>query len=256
MKKLLFLAILIITLPFIYDKVFPNSLVLKKSPLLSKFKSIENFEQKQINFDNQIYLYSIFTPKSSQQLIFDLNLSEKQPSLDIIKDQQCQYLINGGFYDKLDQPIGLVIKDGLEISPAQKNRLFNGYISATNSANFIISTTKPSLSSIVAIQTGPLLIKDSIIQNLQLISDQHKRRMVLAISSDNTPYFIAITLKDSDVEGPLLGDLSQLISLISNKEGLIFKDAINLDGGSASTFYTPNIHLKELTTIGSYLCFK
>jgi len=214
MKKLLFLIILIITLPFIYDKLFPNSMVLQKSPLFNKFKSIEKFEQKQINFDNQIYLYSFFTPSSSQQLIFDLNLSEKQPSLDIIKEQQCQYLINGGFYDKLDQPIGLVIKDGLEISPAQKNRLFNGYISATNSANFNISTNEPSLNSIVAIQTGPLLIKDFITQNLQLISDQHKRRMILAITPNNISYFITIIFEESDVEGPMLGDLPELISLI------------------------------------------
>lgn len=256
MKKIILLIIIVIALPIAYDKVFPNSSVLQKSPLLSKFKSIEKFEQKQINLDGQTYLYSFFTPSSSQQLIFDLNLSKKQPSVDIIEEQQCQYLINGGFYDKLDQPIGLVIKDGLEISPAQKNRLFNGYISATNSANFNISTSQPSLSSVVAIQTGPLLIKDLVIQNLQLISDQHKRRMVLAIASDNTPYFIVITLEESDAEGPMLGNLPKLINLIGKKEKLTFSDAINLDGGSASTFYTPNIHIKELTTIGSYLCFK
>ena len=80
--------------------------------------------------------------------------------------------------------------------------------------------------------------------------------MVLAISSDNTPYFIASTLKDSDAEGSMLKDLPQLITCIGKKEDIAFSDAINLDGGSASTFYTPNIHIKELTSIGSYLCFK
>ncbi len=85
------------------------------------------------------------------------------------------------------------------------NIFFVFFFSATNSANFIISTSEPSLESVVAIQTGPILIKDLDIQNLQLISDQHKRRMVLAITTENTPYFLAITLKDNDAEGPLLG---------------------------------------------------
>jgi exopolysaccharide biosynthesis protein len=256
MKKIIFILLIVLTAPFVYDQFFPQSQIIQKSLTLTKNQAADISNQSQISFNHKNYSYSFFTPNSSQQLIFNLNLTDKKPSLDIIEEQHCQYLINGGFYNKSDQPIGLVIKDGFEISPFEKNTLFNGFISSSASAEFIISSSQPPLMSQLAIQTGPILIRDSGIQSLKLITDQHKRRMVLAISKDYLSYFFSITLDSSEAEGPLLKDLPEIINQIGKKENIEFVSAINLDGGSASTFYSPKIHLKELTTIGSYLCFK
>lgn len=256
MKKILILLLAIFILPFLYDTYILKTPILRKKIPFTNKKTISKSEKKTIKFNSQDYSYYYFSPDAQHQLIFDLNLSEKKTSLDIISDQGCEYLVNGGFYNKEDQPIGLVIKDGLEISKSQKNSLFNGFVSATSSASFSISTTKPSLESVAAIQTGPVLISNFETQKLNLVTDEHKRRIILIITKENTPIFMAITLSENEIEGPLLGELPKLLTSIQDKENIVFKDAINLDGGSASVFYAPDTHINELTTIGSYFCFK
>ena len=256
MKKITILLIAFLLLPIVYDRYFSDTPVLQKKLPFTDKTTITTSEKMTISHEGNTYAYYYFSPNKDHHLIYNLNLTNKLTSVDIIKRQKCTLLINGGFYDREDQPIGLVIKDGLEISPSQKNILFNGYLSASSSADFYISTTKPSLESIVAIQTGPILIDNFELQNLKLITDEYKRRMVLINTESGGSVFMSITLEKNEIEGPLLEALPSIVSKISKKENFQAVKAINLDGGSASTFYTPEVHIKEISSIGSYLCFK
>jgi hypothetical protein len=42
---------------------------------------------------------------------------------------------------------------------------------------------------------------------------------------------------------------------ISEKLGWSVTEAINLDGGTASAFYTDKVYLKELNPVGSAFCY-
>lgn len=209
---------------------------------------------KNLTVNGQTYAYDFFRIDQTDTYQVTLNLPEKISSTTFIKDNQCRYLINGGFYQTDFTPIGLLKINEELISNAQNNQLFNGYLSASQGANFIIQD-HPAITSINAIQSGPILIDQKLPKKLSIQNNQSKRRMVAA--SDNvSTYFIVIVRPDSLFEGTPLEDLPSVTSEIGKRENVDIVTAINLDGGSASTFYNGQTHIKEVKPVGTFLCFK
>lgn len=184
------------------------------------------------------------------------NFEDKLPSSQLKKDKQCDYLLSGGFYDTDDTPIGLLISDGYEESGYQTNSLFNGIFGVTYAQKAFLGSTYPRGSTRLAVQTGPILILDSNLQTLNIKNDESDRRNAVAVVDDETLVFISIFDKSSEYNGPMLASMPEIVNSLADKLSMNFVSAINLDGGSASAFLTPNGGVEEISYIGSYFCIK
>jgi len=196
----------------------------------------------------RIYLIPV---KESDVLLIP-NYSQKISSASLIKDNNCKKAVNGGFYDTDNSPLGLVEVNGEHLADNSESSLFNGYVwSERNGLN--ISSIKNSVfnKADFAFQTGPYFQKDL---PAKFDNTKHARRILLTKSINETVYIVAIVGKENDFDGPTLDQLHELIFKDLSKYKFI--SAINLDGGSASTFYLDGFALPEFSPIGALICIK
>ncbi len=182
------------------------------------------------------------------------NFEDKLGSSQALEEFDCRVLVNGGFVTEDYQPIGLFISDGEVIHPEEQNNLFNGFFSINDFATPRITKTQPRDHLVSALQAGPVLIENTQVQKLSLASDKPARRIVAITTGENTVYFLAVYNADQKFEGPLLADLPDVLRQIQGKMGVIFADAINLDGGVHSVFVSDNFKLSEVSPAGSFFC--
>ncbi|MBI3289925.1 phosphodiester glycosidase family protein [Candidatus Microgenomates bacterium] len=179
------------------------------------------------------------------------NLSAKQTSAAIKVEKKCDVLVNGGFYSKENKHLGLLIRSPQTISPAIESSLFNGFLTIDSQA--VITTSAP-ITARLAVQSGPIIVYKNEPRKLSIKNDEQARRVVAATTSDGKLLFLAIHRKSSEFQGPYLEELPKIIQSFNNSSNIKIVDAINLDGGSASTFNTDSLNLPERTQIGSYFC--
>lgn len=165
---------------------------------------------------------------------------------DLVLENNCTFAVNGGFYDKQNKPIGLVIANKAMLNPGQKNYLFNGYLSDLG-----ISYESPMMAN-WALQTGPMLWNNKQPIKVQTSNDKSARRGVAIQSTDSKLYFIIFYNPQAETLGPYLNDLPQILKLLN----ISIVSAINLDGGQASAFYDGKIFLDEVDPVGTVLCAK
>ena len=205
----------------------------------------------------RIYLQKIIAPDS---IILIDNFSQKELASTLFKSNNCNFGVNGGFYTKGNKPLGLFFTNGKwwEKIPSP-NKLFNGYLYKTKAGSFNFDTTIPDTSSLEFVfQSGPIFTPTS---KLAIIDDEPARRILVGKTDSDEIYFVALTDVDNTNTGPLLADLPNIIKQFNSSYPSIIHDSsfnilLNLDGGSASTFVTPNIKLSEITPVGSFLCGK
>lgn len=183
------------------------------------------------------------------------NYTEQLRTDELIKKYNCSSLINGGFYSKLDKPLGLFVTNGNTLSSAINSSLFNGFFIIDNNQTRI-TYNKPGGTPTIALQTGPVLFFDGEPVDLRLIRDTQSRRSVAVVTKDRQVIFMSIYNKGSVFTGPKLDDLPLFLNKIEAETGYEFQSAINLDGGSASAFITKDANLEELVHIGSFFCVK
>ena len=191
-----------------------------------------------------------------EQVSLGLNLPEKKPVERLVKENNCQVLINGGFYGRDDKPIGWMGVEGREGSAAEKNALFNGFVTIDGEGKVEIGERRAGGRVRVGLQSGPILILGSKERALAVKNDAAKRRMVLAITESGKLVFLALVEAGSSLTGPRLNDLPAVMSLVGENLGEAWVGAINLDGGSASAFKNGDFMLGEANPIGSYFCQK
>lgn len=184
------------------------------------------------------------------------NFKERLSTQELLKQEGCQSLVSAGFYTKENEPIGLFITEGEQIKNRVESRLFDGIFSVDRNNEAKISLQTPQENVRLALQSGPVLIKDGKVLKLQIKEDKSARRVVLALNKTGEVYFLAIFNKDSVFEGPLLAELPRVVKSLEEKMDVEFLDALNLDGGSASAFYSDFLSLSELTPIGSFFCIR
>jgi uncharacterized protein YigE (DUF2233 family) len=187
-----------------------------------------------------------------RKLSLHSNLDSKLSADEAKKEFGCNLLVSGGFYDTNDTHLGLFIENGNTLSEDRKSNLSNGYI-YINEGKAQISVNAPDKAQ-YALQNGPLLMLDEKPISVSTTNNDSARRIVAAIDRNGNVIFMVFYKLDSVYSGPTLDELPQLVKNISNEQNLRLTDAINLDGGSASTFISDNLVLKELTKIGSFFC--
>lgn len=176
----------------------------------------------------------------------DLIINTDKSFRTLVTDNKCTAAINGGFYDTKGKPLGLIVIDDKEVNPNHVSSTLNGYFSISSTPRI----TRDIPQGRIALQSGPLLIKDS--QEMSLKNAQRARRSVVAVGDGM--YFIMIFARDNSYDGPPLSELPAVISRIAKKENVSITDALNLDGGGASAFYSPDDFKSELERVGSLLC--
>jgi exopolysaccharide biosynthesis protein len=183
------------------------------------------------------------------------NFTEKDSARNLIAKNKCKYLVNGSYYTKDDQPLGLFLSNGLMLKDKTASSLMPGifFISSDNK-EVDITYDLAGKNVRFALQIGPMLIESGKTKNLMIKDDDFARRMVIALTPDKEIIFI--TIYDSNIlfSGPYLSDLPTLLMQFTKTSGISLQKAANLDGGSASAFYTGTFFLEELSYIGSYFC--
>ena len=202
---------------------------------------------KTITVNNQTYSYAYVIIDNLSRLKLLPNHSQKLSSRELIIRHHCQILVNGNFYDKSNQPLGWLVSNNETISKSISSQLFNGYLSISGS-QAKISYSLPEHKVDFGLQSGPLLIFDSKPLLLKINQDLPRRRIISAVTENNQLVFIAIT-------SARLSDTPALVNLIADKINQPIQAAINLDGGSASAFITPEVALPESSSIGSFFCY-
>jgi len=181
------------------------------------------------------------------------NLKEQHLSEQIKVDKSCQILVNGGFYSKENTHLGLFISNFETISKFSPNDTRNGFLWISGN-NVSIGNDLPDVNSRIALQSGPLLMQNGQPLSLKINNDEPNRHIAAGITDDQKLIFLAFYYDQSEFQGPMLGQLPEIINLFKKQTGVEITDAINLDGGSASVFITNYVLLRELKYVGSYFC--
>ncbi|KKQ52673.1 hypothetical protein A2865_00250 [Candidatus Woesebacteria bacterium RIFCSPHIGHO2_01_FULL_39_17] len=256
MKRILF--ILLPILAFLVVLIF----FYKSKGIDKKIKTPQKEEQAEESFSptpsltesfNSSYQTVWVTVRDIGKIKLFLNLVEKLSSDEASTKNNCAHLINGGFYDKNDKPIGLFVIDGRVLEIAKENSLLNGYFYIDLQEKAYIESVSPKSPSI-AVQAGPILFKNQKPVSLTLSKDELARRIVVATTKDQKAIFLVFYTKANPLLGPTLSELPGIIEEIRQNAKLDIVNAINLDGGTHSSFLTKNFKLSEVATIGSYFC--
>ncbi len=192
---------------------------------------------------------------SPSALVLYPNFTQRVSAQAAKEDKGCRMLVSGGFYTKENTPIGLFVSEGEKMADFRKSALFNGFFTVPYEGNVSVSVEPPKEAR-VALQGGPVLIKDGEIHELAIRNDEPARRIVVGIEDTDKIIFITLFDKSAPLRGPYLEELPQVITRVQEITGMRLNDALNLDGGSASAFYTQDTALPEFAPVGSYFCVR
>ncbi len=199
---------------------------------------------------------AIWTEINSQNLILIPNFKEKKNSSDVNQEYHCKVMTSAGFYTQDDKPVGLFVSDGQLLRKENANALFNGFVTIDTNKNIFITKSVPDTTIQDAIQTGPFFLSYGNFETLKIKGDEPARRVAALIDTYGKLYLAIFFTENSKFNGPLLGDMPEVIQHFANSSKIQIIHAINLDGGSASTFYKGDIQMAELTHVGAFFCQK
>lgn len=184
------------------------------------------------------------------------NLKEQKLSEEIKVNKNCSVLVNGGFYSEEKTHLGLFVSNFETISKPIKSALLNGFLLINSDNKVIISSKSPNITPRFGLQSGPLFMREGLPLPLAIKNDEPSRRIVAGITADDQLIFLAFYRDQADLQGPLLGQLPEIINLFEKQTGIEITNAINLDGGSHSLFISNYDLLRESAIVGSYFCVK
>jgi len=213
----------------------------------------------EFKFDNKTYQFYFHKMMSGETLELIPNFENATFSAQIVKNNNCSFGINGGFYTKSGEPLGLFQIGTKKIGSQIQNATFNGFLSfasglSISSAPFYPSST-PYPASFFTLQSGPLIFLKNTVQP-NFLEEDYSRRSLIAKTMTQDFYLFSIFEKDNVFNGPRLKDLRDIFLLKEFTQIASFELVLNLDGGSASAFYDKNVQIEEFKPIGSFLCGK
>ena len=177
----------------------------------------------------------VYVVNSNIELIS--NFSEKKSAKDLMKENGCVAGINGGFYTEDNKPLGLFINDYKLVQKESSSLLFNGFVSEKGISRNMPTDVKWGF------QTGPMLVDEDRGLKIEIREDRPARRSVIGVNKLGE--FVFISTDPVNLE-----DLPEKI------KNLNLVTAVNLDGGSAAAFYSPDMTISESSPVGSWLCAK
>lgn len=182
------------------------------------------------------------------------NFAEQQSAEELFRERRCSSLVNGGFYGKDEQPIGLFVSEGELLGEKIADDFFNGFLVVDRGGVVLLDDDVAGGDVRIALQSGPWLIRNGNVHQISVRGDKFARRMVVALTPEGSLVFLAVFDSQNSLSGPKLADLPAILLQFAQRSNLKFKDALNLDGGSASAFLTPKIQITERNPIGSFFC--
>ena len=244
-------------LMYMYTRVtlYSRSTPPQISPTPSTIHTVINPKQFfDITQDNRSFRIAWFTVQNPDTISLIPNFREQNTSRAALETSHCLDLVNGGFYTQEKKPTGLFVTHGETEEVFQPNTLLNGIFSITTQGQVSITSEPPKESLRIALQTGPVLFRNGYPQKLRLIEDEFARRSVVATTVTNAVLFFVLYDRENPYQGPLLSEVPFLLTQWQKQTTQEVRDAINLDGGSASAWYSEGFFLQELTAVGSYFC--
>jgi uncharacterized protein YigE (DUF2233 family) len=156
-----------------------------------------------------------------------------------ISNHRLVFATNGGMYHPDNSPVGLYVEDGRELArvntnagPGNFHMRPNGVFYVTGEVAAIVETRsfiKQNLRVEFATQSGPMLVIDGKIHPR---FSQHGASMKYrAAVGSRDPSSVVFVISESEVS---FGELARLF-----RDKLRCKNALFLDGGSATSFYSP-----------------
>ncbi|HCQ92441.1 TPA: hypothetical protein DIU13_00490 [Candidatus Beckwithbacteria bacterium] len=259
MKKILILLGVVLTGVWFYQKTNFDPTSVEEPQLTPRGVSQEGPQTPEVVlatmdtffFEDQTFHYAVLAVDDPASLKLFPNHQAKAESADLIST--CSGLVSGGFYDLNGEPIGWLVAEGRQASPPVLSDFLNGYLSL-NQGQVSLSNVRPQGAVDWGLQSGPPLIANGLPLPLRIKNDEPRRRVVAATTLQGQLVFLALVGEDSAFTGPLLAETPRLLVNLAETLGLSFTTALNLDGGSASTFYNQQTHLEEFSLIGSYFC--
>ncbi|MBI4067037.1 phosphodiester glycosidase family protein, partial [Candidatus Gottesmanbacteria bacterium] len=180
----------------------------------------------------------------------------------IMKNNNCRAGVNGGFYDKEGNPIGLFMSNNNYLGDILVNHpFFNGFFVGIDDGGLAIEGEKlPERGYSFILQSGPLMDGWKPTK-LSIINDEAARRVVVVETTRKVKegyigekYFMVLYDPDSHFSGPYLSQVPLILAKLQEQMGTQITLSLNLDGGGASAFYNDNIKLEELSPVGSFFC--
>lgn len=208
----------------------------------------------EIDNNGKIYRIAWLEVSNPSTLSLISNFTKKRTARSLIESKECAEVVNGGFYTKDNRPTGLFMSEGITLRDPNSNALFNGFFLINQNNRATIDVRVPETPLRIGLQTGPILIRDGKIITLAIRDDEFARRAVVGITQKETIIFLVVYNQENPWSGPKLADTPDI--LFKAITHLQLRDAINLDGGSASAFIRGGLYLEELTSLGSFFCVK
>ena len=158
--------------------------------------------------------------------------------------------VNGGYFQPDRTPLGLVIRQGVQLHPLEKSRLLSGVVSVTSGAVAIQRSGAFKLTSAVreALQAGPFLIENGK-KIAGLNATKSAARTVVFIDAKGRAGFVVC-------KSATLAEAAEILATPDLfPEGKILR-ALNLDGGSSTALWVrgePPHYQREWKTVRNYL---
>ena len=213
----------------------------------------------EISLKSRALRYSYRQIKNNELVKLIPNFQEQQSSDQIIKNNNCLFGINGGFYLPENKPLGLFEINQTKLGKYSPSRTFNGFLRQSSDNHLVIVdyNTLLSFSSLsgFAFQSGPLYHLNQS-PKINFADPKSARRHLIAQDSKFNTYIFSVYGTESSYDGPTLNEIYEFFKHPEIKKIADFTIALNLDGGSASAFYDQNqdIHVREIKPVGSFLC--
>ena len=248
------LIISIAILLFLAYKFIGISSVVSPSSPLPVLTDAAKHTATTLTYQDIVYDYDYFVVHRLEKLTLIPNFDASIRGSAIVAQQKCAFAINGGFYSTENTPLGAFIGNDYTQSKALTSRLFNGFFAFTDTHAAITTDLDTSYTSVL--QSGPLLYMNNAPLPLAIQNDEHARRSAVITTHDGQILFVTFYIRDSIYNGPLLEDLPMIVKQFASNKGFSIDAALNLDGGSATYFKTPDTELPELSPIGSLFCLQ
>ena len=173
------------------------------------------------------------------------NADEKLSAKEAATGAGCLSGINAFYYDTSNKPLGWLVIDKQKLGKYYKSSLLDGVV-YTNNGGFYIGKGIPATADF-GHQSGPLLILDYKFQ-ISNIDDHITDRRSVAIQTDDNQAVFAY-FKEAT-----LSELPELIVNLGRNNGFKVKNAINLDGGSSTSFWSGEANISETFLSGGWWC--
>ncbi len=194
----------------------------------------------------QFNILKINPQKRRLKLLINGNL--KGLLKEIFITNNCLAGTNGMFFTKENTLIGLLIENSKIIHPKKSSRLTTGifYLDKQKNPHIVSTNAFSNSNQSFALQAGPIILHSD--GSTEIKSDDKKRVPRTFTAIDNNKQTYLIVAKDETGLQTHGLSLFEAYKIFSNKNlnlGVNFLAVLNLDGGSSTTFYTPNFYLKE-----------